>query len=176
METKAVEIGTVAAGLILGAWCDWKERKIPNALTFSLIFFGFIFNFLDQGVSGTVHALLGLILGILLLYLPFSMGGVGGGDVKLLGAIGSFVGPVLILKIFLASAIFGGIFSLMVMVQKKAFQSTLRRIWGKLLCFALTQKIEPEEGVSVKTNSLRIPYAFAILAGTFLMLFVAKGG
>ena len=176
METKAVEIGTVAAGLILGAWCDWKERKIPNALTFSMIFFGFIFNFLNQGVSGSVHALLGLIAGILLLYPPFYMGGVGGGDVKLLGAIGSFVGPVLILKIFLATAVFGGIFSLMVMVQKKAVQSTIRGVRDRLLCFALTQKIRPEVGSSAEMNSRGIPYAFAILAGTLFILFVVKGG
>ena len=115
-----IQIMIVITGILIALAFDWRMRKIPNALTFSMIALGFILNTYEQGLTGLQHSSLGLVLGILLLYLPFQGGGVGGGDVKLLGAIGSIVGPVFIFKIFLVSAIFGGALSLVMIIKNKA--------------------------------------------------------
>ncbi|MBI4372298.1 MAG: prepilin peptidase [Candidatus Omnitrophica bacterium] len=163
------------AGVFAAAIFDIRIRKIPNALTFSLAFLGLILNFLAFGLNGLGQSALGLACGILFLYFPFSWGGVGGGDVKLMGAIGSLVGPSLILKIFLAGAIFGGIFSIFEMIRRKSVRRSLENLKAKMVCFALTRSM-PHETAESEIQSATIPYACAIGCGTLFVLFVLKGG
>ena len=157
-------------GVILAALLDWKTRKIPNVLTFSMILSGLALGFWSEGAAGLRESFFGLILGILFLYFPFAWRGVGGGDVKLVGAIGSLLGPTLVFHIFLASAVFGGIFSLVVMIKEKAFKQTLRHIKDKALFFLLTRKVLPEAEIAQNDKRLRIPYACAIGCGTLFVL------
>lgn len=176
INLEAVKMTVVVAGVLTAVVCDWKARRIPNALTFSMIVLGLILHLWSQGFSGLGTGLLGLVCGILLLYLPFSLGGVGGGDVKLIGAIGALTGPALVLHIFLASAVFGGIFSIVEMIRKKAVRKTCKNIKDKALYFLLTRKFVPEPANQVRGKELGIPYACAIGCGTLLILFVLKGG
>ncbi len=176
LNAETAKMIVVMVGILIAALCDWKARKIPNALTFSMLGLGLILHIWGQGLSGAGVSLLGFVCGILLLYVPFSLGGVGGGDVKLLGAIGSLVGPQLVLHIFLASAVFGGIFSLITMVRGKAVRKTLQNIKNKALYFLLTRKWMTETVHENEEKTLGIPYACAIGCGTLLILFVLKGG
>ena len=119
-----VQLMVAAVGVLAAVWFDWKKRKIPNALTFSMVVLGLVFNAIDRGFSGVGESFLGLVLGILFLYVPFTWGGVGGGDVKLLGALGSLLGPHLIFKIFLVSALCGGLLSVVAMVPALGVRSS----------------------------------------------------
>ena len=179
LNMEAVETAKVSVaitGVLIAALCDWKTRKIPNALTFSMAALGFALHIGGQGAHGIGVSLFGLISGILLLYLPFSLGGVGAGDVKLVGAIGSLLGPALVLQVFLASAVFGGIFSLLAMVKGKAAGRTFQDIKHKALYFLLTRKWLAESRDQSGEPKLGIPYACAIGCGTLFILFVLKGG
>ena len=163
-------IGVVVASVLIAIWFDWKERRIPNRLTLSMAALGLILNFWMQGISGLTHSLYGLGCGLLLLILPFAVGGVGGGDVKLMGAIGSIVGPMLVLKIFLASAVFGGILSLATMIRRKALGATLRGIRDRIIYMVLTKKA-PDENQWKREKEVSVPYAVAIGCGTLFVLF-----
>ena len=176
INAEAAKMIIVIAGVLAAALCDWKARKIPNWLTLSMIAFGLILHIASDGISGVGISLLGLVCGILLLYLPFSLGGVGGGDVKLLGAIGSLLGPVLVLQIFLASAVFGGIFSLVAMINGKTAKQTFQDLKNKALYFLLTRKFVAEPANNGGRKKLGIPYACAIGCGTLFILLVLKGG
>ncbi len=168
-----IQIAMAITGVTMASVFDLKIRKIPNWLTFSLIFSGLILNSYDGGWVGFEQSFLGLALGIFCLFLPFTLGGVGAGDVKLLGALGSLLGPVLVFKIILVSAVFGGIFSLFFVIGKKRVKEVFREIRNKVTFFMLTKKVLPEKLES--GGRLSIPYACAIALGTLLVIFALRG-
>ena len=171
LSASAALTGVLAAGFF-----DWKLRRIPNWITGVMMCFGLLINTWANGSEGFTYSAFGLVSGILLLYIPFACHGMGGGDVKLLGALGSILGPGLVFKIFLVSALFGGLFSLVVMARNRAMNQTLKRLggmaWNRLLYFLATGKILAEPGEMLGDNRLTIPYAFAIGCGTMFVLFL----
>ena len=79
---------------------DWRTTKIPNIVTFPAAACGVILNFMSGSWHGALMAALGwfiaVALTIILGNLPIAgskSGGIGMGDVKLLGAVGAFLGP-----------------------------------------------------------------------------------
>ncbi len=150
---------------------DWRFRRIPNWLTFSMIFAGLFLQTFSDGPDGFKNSILGLCLGLFLLYIPFLLGGVGGGDVKLLGALGAFLGPFSLVHVFLASAVIGGIFSLMEIARKKVWRQTCESLKHRLLYLALQQKFASESEVAFSKNPVSIPYAISITLGTLYVYF-----
>jgi prepilin peptidase CpaA len=94
----------LAAGLSMDICCS----RIPNAVTLPAIVFGFVYNAAFNGpVHGLLTAAAGLLLAVALLGVPFAMGRIGGGDVKLLAAVGSFLGPAAVGIIFIFAVLTG---------------------------------------------------------------------
>jgi len=111
---------------------DCKYRKIPNWLNLSGLILGFGLNTLFGGTSGFVSAGQGFLLA-LAIYLPlYLIKGMGAGDVKLMGAIGSLVGPSNWFQIFVATALFGGLAAAMLALTKKRFGETCWNVFGIL--------------------------------------------
>lgn len=71
---------------------DWKFYRIPNLLCLSMAATGIFFSYLDSGVQGIGISFLGMMEPIVILYLLFYCHFLGAGDIKLLAAIGTFVG------------------------------------------------------------------------------------
>lgn len=170
------ELIVAVSGVVGAIFFDWRDRRIPNVLTFSMMILGLILNTSHHGFAGFNQSLIGLILGVSFLYLPFTWGGVGGGDVKLMGSIGSLLGPVLIFKIFLASAICGGICSLAYMIKEKAVRKTFEAVRNKAFYFLMTRTVLPESREVSAKKQLSIPYSLAIGLGTSLVLLWVQGG
>ena len=93
-------ISGLAIGLLIAGVTDVREGRIPNWLTFSLAGFGMAVHGWHQGFSGLLLSVEGLAIGILCLIFFYIKGGMGAGDVKLLGAIGAILGPHLIIYAF----------------------------------------------------------------------------
>lgn len=98
-----------AAAAITGASIDVCTGRIPNALTAATAATGLALA--TAGVTSTSlpAAVAGGALGIALMLPGHLKGGTGAGDVKLLGALGTLVGPSAVVVMFLASAIAGGV-------------------------------------------------------------------
>lgn len=111
--------------LCLASWMDWKERRIPNCLLFPSLFLAFLLNYIILGTSGLLHSLSGTVVGFFLLIIPFLLGGMGAGDVKLLMVIGSFGGAYFVLYSFLAGAIIGGVIALIIYIFNKTKQNKI---------------------------------------------------
>lgn len=167
----------VIAGLGIAAVLDWRLRKVPNWLTFSMILTGILMQTIYGGTAGLKESVFGALLGIALLYLPFALGGMGGGDVKLMSAIGAFAGPLVLIKVFLASAIFGGVLSLFEIARKRMWRRTLKNLRDKIHHFLLTQRFlsDPESTLAAESDSAQTPYAMAIILG-YLCIYFFKGG
>lgn len=163
----------LVGGLAVASTLDWKYRKIPNWLTLSLIITALFFHTFSGGADGFFQSLLGFFAGIALLYIPFALGGMGGGDVKLMGAIGAWVGPVAALHVFLLSAVIGAFFSLGEAIRQKRFKATMKSLKERLLFTFLSRKVLPEDQLSFSENPVRIPYALSLTVGA---LWVQYGG
>ncbi len=151
--------------LVIAAFFDFYKQKIHNKLTFSTILSALLFYGYADGFHGLIFSLTGLAVGIAVLFLPYIMGGTGAGDVKLMGAVGSLLGAKAVFISFLFTALFGGIYALLVIfLNKKKFTGFFKKHYHVILAFLLTRKYMP---VSVNENRPKICYGIAIALGTF---------
>ena len=93
---------------------DLRTRRIPNVLTFGAALAGLLYQFVSGGIDGLGHAALGWLVGAVIFILPFALGGLGGGDVKLLAALGAWLGPADVLWLSLYTGVAGGVMALVV--------------------------------------------------------------
>jgi len=98
--------------LIVAAVIDGKILKVPNWLTFPFIVCGWLHWTLEAGIGGRGWSLWGTFVGMMLLLVLRNVGGMGAGDVKLLAGVGAWLGAMITLKAFAATAIVGGIMAL----------------------------------------------------------------
>jgi len=151
--------------LMICLYTDIRYKKIYNAVTFPAIVVAVVLNLYLYGLEGSMESIKGLLTGMALLFIPFAMGGMGAGDVKLLGVIGAFKGPEFVWITFLAMAITGGIISLAIMLKSKNFAFRLKAVFYTLLSlFSRTPKIQMLDSID-SSSALTFPYGIAITAG-----------
>jgi prepilin peptidase CpaA len=102
--------------LCAASFTDWRQRKIPNKLLLPSFITALLINFFQSGQTGLLSSLSGAVIGFVLLLVPYLLGGMGAGDVKLLMVIGSFGGAKLVIYSFLFGAIAGGIISAYILI------------------------------------------------------------
>ena len=116
-------------------------------------------------------SLLGTLVGSLLLFV-YAIGGMGAGDVKLLGAVGAWLGPVAALWVALFAGIAGGVIGLVV----AAFYGYLTKMFTNLWCLVMYWRIEGPRPVPQLTlanhTGPRLAYAVPVLAGLVLTLWL----
>ncbi|MGD9851938.1 MAG: prepilin peptidase [Nitrospirales bacterium] len=165
MISVALLIG-LAIALILAAYIDVREGRIPNWLTLSLAGFGVAINTFYQGWGGFLSSIEGIALGILCLIFFYIKGGMGAGDVKLLGAIGAVMGPHLVVYVFGFAAILGGLYSLAMLVAQGGLQYT----WDRVVL--LLQTLRCTKGVLIAhtpgSQEPKLRYALVLGLGTVL--------
>ncbi len=82
----------LASIVIIGVFYDLREHRIPNWITIPGLGAGLVLHGLYGGPGGLLASLTGAFAGAALLALPFALGWVGGGDLKLLAAVGALMG------------------------------------------------------------------------------------
>jgi prepilin peptidase CpaA len=156
--------------LILSTISDLRWKKIPNVLTFPVMVIGFVAHGVKGGASGMIYSIEGLFLGMAFLILFYFMGMMGAGDVKLMGAVGSILGPAGIFKAFLFTAIVGGIYALIVLAYHGQLIDFVKRMVLSLKLSLMSHGLAlvPNDGKS----SPILCYGIAIAIGTSLSLVI----
>ncbi len=161
--------------LFSAAIFDLTRKKIPNFITLPVIGWGLITSALAGGLKGFFFSSSGLLLGLGILVIPFALGGIGGGDVKLLGAVGALQGAHFLLRAALAGALCGGALALLYLLAGGQLQRSLYRIcalirWPALSGYSLGSTAHRADSFSpVNGNAggpVAIPYGLAIALGT----------
>jgi len=116
---------------------DLIYRTIPNKITVSIAATGLVLQVFFNGFGGLVAGIEGLALGIGLLFFFFMIGGIGGGDVKLLGAIGAIKGPSFVFHTFVYGAIWGGVSAVFILLIRKQLVSQLKYLFVTIKSVAL---------------------------------------
>jgi prepilin peptidase CpaA len=152
--------------LILATVFDLRQQRIPNAITLPIIVSALIYFVILDGLSGFTHSAGGLFLGLALLLPVYIIGGMGAGDVKLMGAVGSILGPYAVFTAFLYSAILGGVYAMVVLARNKALSQTASRYGMMLRGYLVTGQL-----IYIPTHESKLPllcYGLAISLGTAL--------
>lgn len=164
--------------LVLAVWHDVRSRRIPNWLVAAAALAGVALNASAlPGALGLWPAVGGWALGLALLMPMYAFKTLGAGDVKLMAAIGSIIGPQAVLGAVLASLLAGGVLALAV----SAWHGSLRQMTGNsyhLLLNSLMRGIagqRPDIDAPAAPSG-KLPYAIAIAAGTIVYLALFHAG
>jgi prepilin peptidase CpaA len=151
---------------------DLRTRRIPNWLTFGAAVVALVFHFVTRGASGVEQGVGGWATGVAFLVVPYLLGGMGAGDVKLVGALGAWLGPGDAFWLAVYTAIAGAIMALVV----GAWHGYLRRAWNNiwlLLTHWRVNGFRPFPELTLATShGPRLAYAVPVLVGTVVMIWL----
>jgi len=149
--------------ILICLYTDLKKRKIYNAVLFPSLILGLILNGVIDGYPGLLNSEQGFLLGLGLLLIPFVLGGIGAGDVKLLAVIGGIKGPEFVFLTFLGMGITGGIIAVGILLSQGRLCTTLRSLGRGLAILFISKFRVAAFGTDQEKNLY--PYGVAITAG-----------
>ncbi len=179
------------ATLVVAAVTDLLHRKVYNWLTVPAALLGLALAYLAHGVGtfspvagplasvGLLDRLAGLALGFGVFAVAWFGRGVGGGDVKLVGAIGAIAGFQFIISAMFWSGLIAMVMALWILVGRNQLVEGLRR--SVRYAFTLRTATAPQatatgvaEGAAEEPSQIAIPYGVAISFGSLLTWFLVE--
>ncbi len=154
----------LAAALAISVVTDLRSRKIKDVVTLPTIALCLALRLASEGWGGWTTGFASGLVGMLAGWVPFWImnrtGGMGGGDVKLMAAVGAAVGFPMVVACLVCIAIVGGV------------QATLQLLWDGLLLRtlggmgkAVLAKAKLTDKPAEMTKK-KIPYGVSIAIGT----------
>jgi prepilin peptidase CpaA len=156
--------------LALSCWFDLRERRIPNGLTLAgaAVALGLR---LGLGWGPAASGVAGSGFAVAVALVPFTLGLLGGGDVKLLGAVGAFLGTERLVGALLLTAVAGAVLALVEAVRRRALVHAIANTYS----FAKQWVLFRGAGVTPTLESpgvMSVPYGVAIAVGTLVWWFI----
>ena len=150
---------------------DLKSHRIPNLLLLPALSLALMLHAINSGMAGLVTATGGLTFGLAMLMPLYAVGGMGAGDVKLLGVIGSFLGPWGAVVAGLATMMAGAVLGIAFLLWQRCWpvlETQIAQFSSPQNLPTPTPRIfQPAQTGPQKTY---IPYAPAIAVGTIIAL------
>lgn len=168
---------TLAVGAVLltvSAACvtDVRMRRIPNWLTFGSAVLAVLTHAMSSDGRGVTAGVMGWLAGVALFLPVFALRGMGGGDVKLLGALGAWLGVPNVIWLAAYTSMVGGVLGIVVAVRSR-YLGTLVRNVGNLLRFWSLVGIKPLDSLTLEHGTgPRLAYAIPMLVGTVVTIWL----
>lgn len=155
--SRVVFLFAIAIYTLATAYTDIRSRRIPNAITAPMCLAGLVYQFVFFGGQGVIDGLLGFSVGFGILFVLWMIGSAGGGDVKLMGGLGAWLGAPLTLRVLLCSVIFVAIGTVGMM-----FCGVVSQGWRKTRASLAAPQPAKVSGGPQGTSSKRRLMAFAV--------------
>lgn len=161
---------TVTA-VVVAAIMDGRTRRIPNWLVLPFLAVGFLVHLAHRGTTGVWEGIAGLALAVLVCAPVYLLGGLGMGDCKLLAAVGLWVGPDQTLFMLIATALAGGLLALAYVAWRRALLGSVAST-VEVMATVVRCGFRPHPTAHLDNPAaLKVPYAFAIAAGTIFSFY-----
>ena len=149
-------------------WFDMQKHRIPNTLILMGLFAGVTTSFQANGI-GVINSLMGGSFG-LLVFIPFYFYRIlGGGDVKLMMAIGTLIGSPGILYVALMTGLVGGVLAIGMSLYYKSLYKVTQNTQSVIAIFLRRHSIKQQlKNFGLQTSSQKLPYAIAIGIATLI--------
>lgn len=170
---KTLPILAIAVGIIAGlaAISDLRQRRIPNVITVPAAALGLLFHTLLPFGEGWWFALAGFAVGAVLLILPYLLGGGGMGDIKLLAALGTWLGPFWILVAFATGTVVGAVLTLICLIAGRSFEELVGIKTASTLSGQKPSQPQAMRALPFRSKKA-LPFAVPLAMGTWIMLLV----
>ena len=162
MTAQAWIAGIVGVAAIVD---DLSRRQISNWISGSAFAAGLILQTIESGWRGAGSALLGTLTGAAVFLIFYLLGGMGGGDIKLMAGFGAVLGVKRLLEAALWTAGCGGLLAFAVIAVR-----TVRDISRKKSTVGAAPAQDANAASEASRRADSIPYAPAIAAGVWLTL------
>jgi prepilin peptidase CpaA len=163
-EGLNIPLVTVVAAIgVVSTLVDLRTRRLPNPMTLGIAVTGLALAAARWTDLGVTSAVLGLAVGIGLMLPAYVFGAMGGGDLKLFAALGTFLGPWPTVQAFLYTLLAGGVLAVVVALQRRRLKQTI------IDAAVLVQTAgATAPAIEHPTNNNRFAYAPAIALGTLV--------
>ena len=170
--------------VLLSVYFDLTQKKIPNLITFPVILWGLLTYSIFEGLEGFKFSIVGFLVGLGIFLIPFILGVMGGGDVKMMAAIGALMGWRFVLTTAVYSGLVGGLLVIIYLIYKKKLWITIKSIIGiilKPILFILTLTFNNRTITKINEYFINIgsykekhyiPYGVAIGLGAVLVFLI----
>lgn len=161
----------------LAAVYDLASRRIPNRLLLAGLAAALLLHTLAgaPGWRAPWSWLAGAATGLVLFLPLYLLRGMAAGDVKLMAMVGAFAGPLLALKIGLASCLAGGVMALAILLYRRRCGAALRNL--RFMLTPLLARLLWRGGAGPVRPTLPpggsvggMPYGLAIAAATLALI------
>jgi prepilin peptidase CpaA len=151
---------------------DLRVQKIYNKVIYPTLAVAILLHGVLYGFNGLKASLLGFVTGLCLLLIPYLMGGIGAGDVKLLALIGAIKGSLFVVNTAIYMGLIGGTIAIIIIILHKETINLIKGffLWVGSFFYGTRYKLYLPTTVLLK----KFPYGVAISVGAAIC-FVFKG-
>ena len=176
MPPRGVELVLLIV-VIAAALYDLRYRRIPNWLTASSAGLGLALNaFLNHARAGMFKSsLIGFFAAFGIYFALYAVRAMGGGDVKLMAAVGAIVGWPNWFLLFLVTSVVGGIMGLLLVILRGRLSRTIFNV-GFILNEMKSGRpaYAGKEELDVRSpKAMSLPHGAVIAIGTLFFLALA---
>jgi prepilin peptidase CpaA len=163
--------------LSIACWRDMQSRRIPNTLVVVGLALGLfiqaaahagsgLFHSTQAGSLGLTASLLGAAAGLGLLMPLYVLRTLGAGDVKLMAMVGAWLGASSVAWAALFTLLAGGVLSVAVMLATRSSRQVFSNLHTMVAPAIVNPSLRSLTSTGARKTTGRLPYAFAITAGT----------
>ena len=168
MATHSMALWPTLAVLAVATATDLRSRRIPNWLVLPFLGAGIVVSTCLHGWHGLGQSLGGVALATVAFGALFCMGGMGAGDVKLMAAIGAWLGVAQIVTAMVLTGLAGGLIALCWAIGG-GFIGELLAGSGNLIFGWKRRGLAPDPDLTLSSPRARaMPYAPVIAIGTLI--------
>lgn len=159
---------TIALFTFVLASCaiDLRTRRIPNVLSGLAALTGVGLSVAYYGTAGLASSLSGVVVMIAVLLAPFALGGLGAGDVKMMAAVGAFLGPWLAILCLIAGMALGGVVMAIHLVRLGRLGEKLAALKAMIFAATISRSVAPLRMTADDAGAISLPYSIPLGLGT----------
>lgn len=158
----------VTVVLIVAAVIDGFELRVPNLITFPFILSGWAYSGYAYGFEGLLWSLGGTLLGMSILMLFYMIGGMGAGDVKLMGGVGAWMYWTHTWYCIIGFAVTGAVLAIAMVILSGKWKHHYDQFWliaTEILVVRNPEKLS-EIAAKRKPSMMLLPYGIPIALAT----------